>query len=145
MFKLFQKMRKNKKGFTLTELIVVVAILGVLAVIATPIIGNQLNNARTNGDLATARTLNNALSIAIAEGDAGVTFIAGTGAIDSSTTALRDGIRAAINARVAGATLPVPSVEASRFFLTTTAGNFSVTVAANVASTATVVNLNLAD
>jgi len=38
--------RKNKKGFTMIELMVVVVIVGVLAAIAIPIYGKYIKNAR---------------------------------------------------------------------------------------------------
>jgi prepilin-type N-terminal cleavage/methylation domain-containing protein len=41
-----QRFRKNQKGFTMIELMVVVVIVGVLAAIAIPIYGKYIKNAR---------------------------------------------------------------------------------------------------
>jgi len=50
-------------------LIVVVAILGVLAAVATPMIMNQVQKAREGADAANARTIENAYKIAMATTD----------------------------------------------------------------------------
>ncbi|HEY5583140.1 MAG TPA: prepilin-type N-terminal cleavage/methylation domain-containing protein [Ruminiclostridium sp.] len=65
MLKFFKKMKKNRKGYTLTELIVVVAILGILAAVATPMIMNQVDKARTTADLANAKSIENAYKIEV--------------------------------------------------------------------------------
>ncbi|MEE8792447.1 MAG: prepilin-type N-terminal cleavage/methylation domain-containing protein [Erysipelotrichaceae bacterium] len=48
-------MKKNKKGFTLAELLIVVAIIGVLVAISIPIFNNQLKKARFATNVANAR------------------------------------------------------------------------------------------
>ncbi|MFN2925317.1 prepilin-type N-terminal cleavage/methylation domain-containing protein [Lachnospiraceae bacterium YH-ros2228] len=48
-------MKKNKKGFTLAELLIVVAIIGVLVAISIPIFNNQLRKARLATNQANAR------------------------------------------------------------------------------------------
>ncbi len=47
--------KTNKKGFTLAELLIVVAIIAVLVAIAIPIFGAQLEKAREATDLANLR------------------------------------------------------------------------------------------
>ena len=46
----------NKKGFTLAELLVVVAIIAVLVAVSIPVFGTQLNKARIAVDEANIRT-----------------------------------------------------------------------------------------
>lgn len=54
MLKLIQK-RNNKKGFTLAELLIVVAIIAVLVAISIPIFTSQLQKARLATNQANAR------------------------------------------------------------------------------------------
>lgn len=50
-----KKIRTNKKGFTLAELLIVVAIIGVLVAISIPIFTSQLEKAREATDVANMR------------------------------------------------------------------------------------------
>ncbi|MEE8792448.1 MAG: type II secretion system protein [Erysipelotrichaceae bacterium] len=50
------KKLRNKKGFTLAELLIVVAIIGVLVAISIPIFTSQLEKAREATDLANIRS-----------------------------------------------------------------------------------------
>ena len=52
---MFKKL--NKKGFTLAELLIVVAIIGVLVAISIPIFTSQLKKAKRATNLANARSL----------------------------------------------------------------------------------------
>lgn len=52
---MFKKLRKNEKGFTLAELLIVVAIIGVLVAISIPIFTSQLEKAREATDAANIR------------------------------------------------------------------------------------------
>lgn len=45
----------NRKGFTLAELLIVVAIIAVLVAIAIPVFTKQLHNARVAADVANCR------------------------------------------------------------------------------------------
>jgi type IV pilus assembly protein PilA len=66
--------KKSKKGFTLIELVVVIAILGILAAILIPVISGFIARANIARDQANARNLFNCLAMFCAT--------------DSATTAL---------------------------------------------------------
>ncbi|SDK52490.1 type II secretion system protein [Natronincola ferrireducens] len=67
MIQMFTKRMKNRKGFTLIELIVVIAILGILALIAVPRLMGFTERAKESADAGNARTLYNAITIALAD------------------------------------------------------------------------------
>ena len=52
---MLKRMRKNKKGFTLAELLIVVAIIGVLVAISIPIFTSQLEKSRDAVTLSNIR------------------------------------------------------------------------------------------
>ncbi|WP_434632316.1 prepilin-type N-terminal cleavage/methylation domain-containing protein [Thermoanaerobacterium thermosaccharolyticum] len=54
-------LNKDEKGFTLIELIVVIAILGILAAIAVPRVTTSLNNAKTNANKASLKIIQDAV------------------------------------------------------------------------------------
>lgn len=55
MKSLLKKARENKKGFTLAELLVVVAIVGILVAISIPVFTAQLGKARRATNMANLR------------------------------------------------------------------------------------------
>ena len=55
--------KKNKKGFSLAELIVVIAILGILAAIVVPRVVENTDQARIAHDRATLRTVQGAVNM----------------------------------------------------------------------------------
>ena len=52
---MIKRIRKNKKGFTLAELLIVVAIIGVLVAVSIPIFTAQLEKSRESTDMANLR------------------------------------------------------------------------------------------
>lgn len=64
------KKRLNKKGFTLAELLIVVAIIAVLVAVSIPIFTKQLEKAREKTDIANIRACKGALSAEYLSGDA---------------------------------------------------------------------------
>ena len=54
---MFKKVKENKKGFTLAELLIVVAIIAVLVAISIPIFTSQLEKAREATDEANIRSI----------------------------------------------------------------------------------------
>ena len=75
---MFKKLRKNEKGFTLAELLIVVAIIGVLVAISIPIFTSQLEKAREATDLANIRSAYAECTTAVLTGEPDVGVTAGT-------------------------------------------------------------------
>lgn len=91
------KKKLNKKGFTLAELLIVVAIIAVLVAIAVPVFSTQLEKSRIAVDTANARSAN---SVAVSnylmyEGTGSIQFTMGMDANGNigvvSTTPTDDG------------------------------------------------------
>ncbi|QIB28139.1 prepilin-type N-terminal cleavage/methylation domain-containing protein [Caloranaerobacter azorensis] len=65
--KAINKRLRNKKGFTLIELIVVIAVLGILAMIAIPKITGIQDDAKENVDKQNVKLMQNAVEMYAAE------------------------------------------------------------------------------
>ncbi|WEG16110.1 type II secretion system protein [Alkalihalophilus pseudofirmus] len=76
MMKRWLKQTKNEKGLTLVELLAVVVILGIIAAIAVPSIGNIIENSKKDSAISNAQQVLNAARL----------YSAGGGNIDSSIT-----------------------------------------------------------
>ena len=82
------KLRKNKKGFTLVELIVVIAIMAVLAGTVAGVTVTQLNKQTDNTNANQAKTLANSISSYIIEDDT---------IVINGATAVPDALKTAID------------------------------------------------
>lgn len=69
MKNLYQKAKKNQKGFTLVELMVVVVIIGILVAIAIPVYNNVQATAKENADKANIRIIQGAVQTYLLEND----------------------------------------------------------------------------
>lgn len=68
MMKLMNK-KLTKKGFTLAELLIVVAILAILVAVSIPIFTSKLHDAKDSTDMANARAAKGAAVVAYMGGD----------------------------------------------------------------------------
>lgn len=66
--KLLQKKLKNKKGFTLIEMLVVVAIIAILVAISIPMVSGALDKARKAADAANLQAAKSVALLAEMEG-----------------------------------------------------------------------------
>ena len=66
-----QNQLKAKKGFTLVELIIVIAIIAILAVLAIPKFSEIRENANVKADIATAKSIQSAVTVAVTNAETG--------------------------------------------------------------------------
>lgn len=71
MKKLFRRLGSGEHGFTLVELLVVVAILGVLAAVAVPNVGKFIDKGQTESYETELHNIQTAVLAMIADSDAG--------------------------------------------------------------------------
>jgi len=119
MFKMLKKLKMNKKGFTLTELIVVVAILGVLAAVVTPSVIGYLGDAKTNADSANLATIDSCVKRLVAKGTIDLSA-------DWTQAASKTAIVNAVTAEIK--TLPTPNDTTKPIWVINKTGTTSVWV-----------------
>lgn len=82
---------KKKKGFTLIEMVAVVAIIGILAAILVPKVTEYMNDAKKTKVVGQARMVNLAIETAVAKGEGiknEMQLTGGSGATELPTTAV---------------------------------------------------------
>lgn len=80
------ELQNSKKGFTLVELVVVIAILAILAAIAIPVVNSIINTAAKNGAMSNAQSIELAVKEAQSYIASGSTEIYnGTATVDIDT------------------------------------------------------------
>lgn len=72
--KMNELLKGKKSGFTLVELIIVIAIIAILAAIAIPKFGEIRNSANDKADIATAKNIATVVAARIADGTDPTTF-----------------------------------------------------------------------
>ena len=119
-------MRKNNKGFTLAELLIVVAIIAVLVAIAIPIFNSQLEKSREATDIANVRDIYAEIAVGLLDGslvkdtDSMKVLNGLTATYDATNKKVTvadfpiaqkvDGWQSATSIKVAGVTLAAPTI-----------------------------------
>lgn len=128
---------KNKKGFTLVELMVVVAILGILVAVAVPVYNNSTSKAEAKTCAANIRTIESAITQAEVNGD-----VVKTVTNSKYTVTMKDKSALTVEALVPGYLQAVPQcpsedtkTDKDDYTITVNADTGAITVACAVDST----------
>ena len=84
-------MKKNNKGFSLVELIIVIAIMAILAGALAPALIKYINKSRRSTDVQNADTLRTALQTALSDPDAADANSANSANVQAATTISNSG------------------------------------------------------
>ena len=87
MLKLFNRKKKDNKGFTLVELVVVIAILAILVGLLAPQYTKYVEKARKSSDASNLENMVRAVEVAIADPDDSKRVSEGTYVINIDSTA----------------------------------------------------------
>ncbi|MGN8774363.1 prepilin-type N-terminal cleavage/methylation domain-containing protein [Candidatus Weimeria sp. HCP3S3_B5] len=123
--------KKNNKGFTLIELIVVIAIIVVLAAILAPQYLRYVEKSRVSADESTAKEIKNAVQTACAEDDVftalknndTVEWKASSNALEVSNGTLKAELDKTIK--------EVPKMKSKKWQLTDNKGVYTITIKVN--------------
>ena len=68
-------MKKRKRGFTIVELVIVIAVIAILAAVLIPTFTNLIKRANLSNDQSMIRNMNTALAMESAESDLTLSLI----------------------------------------------------------------------
>lgn len=125
--------KKNNKGFSLVELIVVVLIMGIIAVALAPQVMKWVGEARKNSDSNTQKDIKSAIQIAIADFQGAGGQLTTGGKCDGSTAVAVTNAGVTTNytdSTAAGKSLGsyIDEVMGGEYPKTAAGGNFTVTI-----------------
>lgn len=130
-------MKKNNKGFSLVELIVVVLIMGIIAVALAPQVMKWVGTARDNSDKNTEKDIKSSVNVAVADYQSRGGVIATSGISFDVTSAGVNGISDATMKsciqEVLNGEYPKPSKDGNVFKVVIN-GSYQVTVSQGTAA-----------
>ena len=120
-------MKKNNKGFTLAELLIVVAIIAVLVAISIPIFNSQLEKSREATDVANIRDAYAEIAVAMIDGgltnDGDAISVVGTHTATLASSGMKVTVaNMAVAQKVSGWTIATPEVAGVKLPTTTPSG-----------------------
>ncbi|EJT6665025.1 prepilin-type N-terminal cleavage/methylation domain-containing protein [Clostridium perfringens] len=135
-----KKQNKKKKGFTLIELIIVIAIIAILAAIAIPNFLSIQRKAKIKADVASAKTIYDAASTAVAENKIipGATEVKLTLGIDGKITPTPDTAKDDANA-LKDNLQTIPTAQSVKN------GTFNVTIKADPTTSKPIIEVSIGD